>query len=160
MNIGAVPAFINNNLRLKQLEHCCNISDSEAVIVDGAADNLEAIYDIRDELAKSGKRILVDDADCQLPTDQFERFTPLFESKDATPIDRALGRDQIQMNDPFCLIFTSGTTGLPKAAPYTHQAALKSCTMKMMIGMKPGEVSYTGLVVRFKTFILYNFIRR
>ena len=32
-----------------------------------------------------------------------------------------------------------------KAAPYTHQAALKSCTIKMMIGMKPGEVAYTAL---------------
>ena len=51
----------------------------------------------------------------------------------------------IQANDPFCLIFTSGTTGLPKAAPYTHQAALKSCTMKMMVGMKPGEVCYSAL---------------
>ena len=76
---------------------------------------MEAIYDIRDELAKSGKRILVDDADCQLPTDQFERFTTIFESKDSTPIPRSLGRDQIEMTDPFCLIFTSGTTGLPKA---------------------------------------------
>ena len=43
VNIGAVPAFVNNNLRLKQLEHCFNISDSTAVIVDGAPDNLEAL---------------------------------------------------------------------------------------------------------------------
>lgn len=61
------------------------------------------------------------------------------------PMDRSLGRDKIEANDPFCLIFTSGTTGLPKAAPYTHQAALKSCTMKMMVGMKPGEVGYSAL---------------
>merc|ERR1711935_1227052 len=142
VNIGAVPAFVNNNLRLKQLEHCFNISDSEAIIVDGAADNLEALYDIRDKLAHL--RILVDDADCQLQSDQFERFVPMFDQKSKEPIPRSLGRDQIKMSDPFCLIFTSGTTGLPKAAPYTHQAAMKSCT-KMMIGMKPGEVAYTAL---------------
>ena len=52
--------------RLKQLTHCLNISDSSVVLVDGADDNIEAIYDIRDEILKSGKRILVDDADCQL----------------------------------------------------------------------------------------------
>ena len=59
------------------MTHCLNISDSEAVLVDGAADNLEAIYDVREEILKAGKRILVDDPDCQLPNEHFERFTDL-----------------------------------------------------------------------------------
>ena len=159
INIGAVPAFINNNLRLvlyiidhislffrlKQLTHCLNISDSSVILVDGADDNLEAIFDIREEILKSGKRILVDDADCQLPSSDFERFTPLLENKSVEAIPRSWGRDQIQQNDPFCLIFTSGTTGLPKAAPYTHQAAQKSCSFKYVMGMKPGDVNYCAL---------------
>ena len=59
------------------MTHCLDISDSEAVLVDGAADNLEAIYDVREEILKAGKRILVDDPDCQLPNEHFERFTDL-----------------------------------------------------------------------------------
>merc|ERR1719443_1694660 len=127
----------------------CLLQDDKIItyqgLVDGAADNLEAIYDVREDILKAGKRILVDDPDCQLPNEHFERFTDLVNNHNTDPLDRSLGRDKIQANDPFCLIFTSGTTGLPKAAPYTHQAALKSCTMKMMVGMKPGEVGYSAL---------------
>ena len=63
--------------RHKQLTHCLDISDSQAILIDGADDNIEAIYDVREQILKSGKRILVDDPDCQLPSEHFERFTDL-----------------------------------------------------------------------------------
>ena len=73
-SVGATPAFINNNLRGKQLLHCLKLSDSEFVIVDGDDSNLEAIFNAKEEILKNGMRIVVDDKNCQLPSPEFEVY--------------------------------------------------------------------------------------
>jgi len=53
------------------------------------------------------------------------------------------GRNKIEHTDPVCLIFTSGTTGLPKAAPLTHKHTMKTVNQKILLNSKPGDVQYS-----------------
>ena len=118
VTIGASPAFINNNLRGKQLMHCLNLSDSKFVITDGDDANLEAIFESRDQIQKSGMRILVDDKNCQLPNSDFERLPDMVQNKSYDKVPREWGRGQIKHKDPgkqngkqifcFCEIFGRG----------------------------------------------------
>lgn len=76
---------------------------------------------------------------------EFERFNDMYEHRFPAPIPRELGRGQFKSTDPWSIIFTSGTTGLPKAAGLTHWSTMKMNTTKLMLGMKPGDVAYSGL---------------
>ncbi|CBY34022.1 unnamed protein product [Oikopleura dioica] len=145
LNVGATPAFVNNQLTGKQLLHCLRISDSEFIISDGSDALIEALFDVKEDVTELGLRILVDDKDAQLPSGEFERFTDMYEHRFPAPIPRELGRDQFKSTDPWSIIFTSGTTGLPKAAGLTHWSTMKMNTTKLMLGMKPGDVAYSGL---------------
>ena len=69
----------------------------------------------------------------------------MYEHRFPAPIPRELGRGQFKSTDPWSIIFTSGTTGLPKAAGLTHWSTMKMNTTKLMLGMKPGDVAYSGL---------------
>ena len=145
--------------------HCLNLSDSKFVITDGDDANLEAIFESRDEIKNAGMRILVDDKTCQLPNSDFERLPELVETKSYDKVSPDWGRRQIKHKDPgefvrknndifknsfefnkffkVCLIFTSGTTGLPKAAPISHQKSMKTYNCKIALKMKPGDVTYS-----------------
>jgi hypothetical protein len=71
-------ALINNNLRTKQLLHCLKLSDSKFLIVDGDDQNLEAIFDVRQEIENEGIRILVDHPDCQVFGEKtFNHYKPI-----------------------------------------------------------------------------------
>ena len=72
LNVGATPAFVNNQLTGKQLLHCLKISDSEFIIADGSDELLEALFDVKDDVKNMGLRILVDDKNAQLPRNVFE----------------------------------------------------------------------------------------
>ena len=61
------------------------------------------------------------------------------------PVPAEFGRGQLQHTDHACLIFTSGTTGLPKAAPLTHKSMMKTYNQKIGLKMAPGDVQYNAL---------------
>ena len=69
----------------------------------------------------------------------------MYEPRFPAPIPRELGRGQFKSTDPWSIIFTSGTTGLPKACGLTHWSTMKMNTTKLMLGMKPGDVAYSAL---------------
>jgi fatty-acyl-CoA synthase len=108
--IGVVVGLINHNLTDKALAHCVNIADAKMIIT--GAD--------QDENVRSAASLF--DGDPKVWTfggQEGEDLTgPLNGASDARP-DRS-HREHLRGKDLCLYVYTSGTTGLPKAAKLTQ----------------------------------------
>jgi len=113
--IGVVTALINNQLAGLPLAHCLNISGAGHVIVD--PETAPAFEAARPLLEKTVREWVLGPAH----GDQRDLVQAL-KSCSQLPPDRSV-RDDLRAHDTALLIFTSGTTGMPKAARITHVRA-------------------------------------
>ncbi|MGE3143134.1 MAG: AMP-binding protein, partial [Hyphomonadaceae bacterium] len=108
--VGVITALINSNLMGAPLAHCLAISNAAHVIVEHA---LIAAYEaVAPTLAQA--LTLWDDEGA------------LEDALGAMPATRppASLRAGLKITDPALLVYTSGTTGAPKAAKITHLRAM------------------------------------
>jgi acyl-CoA synthetase (AMP-forming)/AMP-acid ligase II len=114
--IGAIPALINYNLTSKPLIHCVAVADAKLFIFDSEISaNVEGI---KESLAEAGIRTicLVDPSDTTGNVSWTECIThATIASQSASRPPDSLRSGPI-LTDMEMLMFTSGTTGLPKGA--------------------------------------------
>ena len=114
--VGVVTSLLNNQLSGHSLAHCLSIGESKHAIVEGELG--EAYLSACDS----------DDLDVQawVVDGEFEGgrdfAAALSRQSDQRP-DVSV-REEVKPRDPVLKMFTSGTTGLPKAALMTHIRAL------------------------------------
>ena len=109
--IGVVSGLINHNLSGEGLAHCVNIADAKAVIM--GADQAEQIESAKPHLTGAPTMwALADQQDAKNLQDA------LASQPDARP-DRS-HRAHLRGKDICLFVYTSGTTGLPKAAKLTQ----------------------------------------
>jgi fatty-acyl-CoA synthase len=113
--IGVVTALINNQLAGLPLAHCLAISGASHVIVD--AETSPVFEAARALLERPMQQWILGPAH----GDQRDLVQAL-KSCSQLPPDRGV-RDDLRGRDTCLYIFTSGTTGLPKAARITHVRA-------------------------------------
>ncbi len=111
--VGVVSALINNNLSGDALAHCVNISGAGHVIYgadqDGAIDSVEGKLEGDPQLWTLGGKTSNSRAD----------YAAALEGEPTDRPDRA-HRADLRGKDLALYVYTSGTTGLPKAARLTH----------------------------------------
>ena len=109
--IGCAPAMLNYNLKGESLIHCLKVSDVRLVLVDSDPDCRARFDGVKDEIESSlGVRsVCVDEA----------LLRDISSSKIQVPDDEY--RSKVDGPSPSCLLYTSGTTGLPKAGVFHMQ---------------------------------------
>ena len=128
--IGAIPAFINYNLRGEALVHCVKKATTKLMFVDPAV--AEALTEeVRGSL--SDVRIVMMD----------EKF-----EADAIATDPIRYPDEVRYinrgEEIAILIYTSGTTGLPKAAVVSWaKVIVAGGFVPVWAGLRPTDIFYT-----------------
>ena len=152
--IGAVAGLINTNLTGRPLTHCITTTESKLCIV--GEERVSALNEIKSELS------LAEGRDYFFVPDQGNEAAPnwardLKEAAADAPGTDPSAQPENKLGDTALYIFTSGTTGLPKAAVMSNRRFLTTATLAAMGGLrlKPEHRMYnclplyhaTGLVV-------------
>lgn len=142
--LGVVVAFINTQVQGAVLEHAIETTASDVVIVGE-----ECVARFIETPALASKKVwLIADAELtekpDLPNWIDTSFDADVASRDGSSCQ--LARGATDGETPTLLIFTSGTTGLPKAAIYSHMRWLTSGdVMAETISATPDDVFYCCL---------------
>lgn len=127
--IGCAPALLNYNLKGESLVHCLRISGVKIVLVDSDPDCQARVAKAQGQIEKELgiRRITVTSA----------LITEVHSHTVDVPDDSFRGH--VTGPSPTCLLYTSGTTGLPKAGMYTVQRYHeRGNPSSLPYGQKPG----------------------
>ncbi|OEY67961.1 long-chain-acyl-CoA synthetase [Marinobacter sp. X15-166B] len=143
--IGAVTTFINYHLSGNPLRHVLESTQVKTVLV---GEECVAPFLATPECAQ-WPQWLIPDSETPASDEQLAHFDTAFarelDRADTRRPDRQL-RAHIRAEDPMLYIFTSGTTGLPKAAKYSHMRWMSSGdVMEITLATTTDDVFYCCL---------------
>ncbi len=143
--LGAITAFLNYNLSGRPLLHALQSTRAKAVVVGeecvGVFGETEGLSGYPHWLVPDAEKPARKPLAAQLD----QRFYTAVQTADTAAPDPA-GRAGVRAEDDMLYIFTSGTTGLPKAAKYSHMRWMSSGdVMKVTLEVSPADVFYCCL---------------
>ncbi len=142
--LGAVASLINPNQRGEVLLHSIRLTRGSLFIV--GEELLEAFEEIRQgvELTEADLLLYQPESEGSGAPAGYEDLGEAIRSQPETNPD-STGR--VRMGDPFAYVFTSGTTGLPKASIQTHRRWFSAMYWfgKIVMGLGPGDIHYCPL---------------
>ena len=120
--IGAIGSLVNYDLREKSLTHCLKKTLGKVIIVDQEC--FEGFESIKDDLELSDQKLcfLKEASSMSCPNG----YIDLSSAVTRFPVNNPTTVADVILNDPLVFIFTSGTTGLPKAAIFPHQRIIST----------------------------------
>ncbi|XP_037230280.1 long-chain fatty acid transport protein 6-like isoform X3 [Falco biarmicus] len=137
--LGCVVAFLNFNVRSRSLLHCVMSCEPKILVV--GADLLGTLEEILPNLQKDIS-VWIMTKDSAFPSvhtllDKIEAA-----SEDPVPVNQ---RSADNLKSSALYIFTSGTTGLPKAAVISHMQVLKGAAGLWAFGAAAEDIIYVTL---------------
>lgn len=115
--LGVVSSLMNPKQKGKVLLHSINLTCKDVYVV--GEEMLEAFEEIRPDLNITGDEntyYLPDGTNCNVPAG-FQDLNSLIEPM---PEENPDTTKHVKLSDPYAYVFTSGTTGLPKASVQLH----------------------------------------
>ena len=143
IKIGAIAGLLNHNQRGEVLAHSLGLIAPRVILVGGECH--EAFDSVRDDAAAKSAVLawLADGDDAPVPEGQtdLDVASAMLSAADPAEVDR------IKAGQPAFYIFTSGTTGMPKAAVMSHTRWLRAMAGIGLasLRMRPSDVFYCPL---------------
>ncbi|WP_053149892.1 long-chain-acyl-CoA synthetase [Pseudomonas sp. Pf153] len=141
--VGAVSAMVNTSQTGDALVHSLALVAPVAVVVGD--ERVPAYNDVRSRTALSSARTwwVADEQNTGIP----EGFVDLMGNSQGYPGDNPSSSRQVFFNDPCFYLYTSGTTGLPKAGVFRHGRWMRTSTSFGLIAldMQPHDILYCTL---------------
>ncbi|PBJ17497.1 Long-chain-fatty-acid--CoA ligase FadD17 [Pseudomonas ogarae] len=145
--VGAVSAMLNTSQTGDALVHSLALVNPVAVVVGD--ERVAAFNDIRERTTLSSSRTwwLADQDRADIPSDAPSGFIDLMAGSEDYPSDNPASSRQVFCNDPCFYLYTSGTTGLPKAGVFRHGRWMRTSTSFGLIAldMQSDDVVYCTL---------------
>lgn len=145
--VGAISAMLNTSQTQQALVHSVNLVEPVAIIVGGEL--VEAYSAIREQVAIDATRTwCVADQDTFRDTGEVPAgFINLMRACADCLSDNPVSSQQVYLDDPCFYLYTSGTTGLPKAGVFKHGRWVKTSTVFGLVAldMRPDDVVYCTL---------------
>ncbi len=117
--IGAITSLINIDLREMSLAHCLKLTPGKFIIVsENCYDSFNVVQSDLDLSQDQIMYFLPDQSLISIP----EGFVDLSQEVKNFPVDNPLTTIDVKTSDIITYIFTSGTTGFPKATKFAHAA--------------------------------------
>jgi citronellyl-CoA synthetase len=134
--IGVTASLINTNLRDTPLAHCIRITGSSKCIV--GAELAHALAEIKDQLDLDESRdfLWVPDRTGGATAQPGNWTVDLQARVDQAPTGNPAETAEITLGENAFYIFTSGTTGLPKAAVLSNRRYLASAALAATAGLR------------------------
>ncbi|MHA7809900.1 MAG: long-chain-acyl-CoA synthetase [Marinobacter adhaerens] len=155
--LGVACAMLNTSQRGKVLEHSINLIEPKMVVV--GEELVEAFDGIKTDLKTAHPQpfqFLADTNTLNAFGDAPTGYSNMAEQVSTFNSDAPVLSDAPKMGDTAIYLFTSGTTGLPKAAPGSHRKFIMAYGGfgLMSLAMKPEDVLYCTLPLYHGTALL------
>ncbi len=142
--IQAIASLINSNQRLQVLTHSIN-QDNDGYFVVGE-ELADAFEEVRADIVSPGRKVFIgirDKGENAFP----EYFVRLDEILSRFPKSNLKGVNRIQSGTSFAYIFTSGTTGMPKASIQKHRKWIQCLYWfgKVNLDLNSDDVMYVSI---------------
>lgn len=155
--LGAIAGLINTNLTRIQLVHCIDLIASKKCIF--GEEQLESLNEVRPELTLTdGKDFIFvrDQGESPPPNWAIELDSTNQSQDDSNPAETT----EVAIRDTAFLVFTSGTTGLPKAAIISNKRTLPAGMLSAdaILRLNQDDIMYNCLPLYHATGLLLGFI--
>ena len=155
--LGVGCAMLNTSQKGKILEHSINLIEPKMVVV--GEELVEAFNGVKAEINTHHPKpfqFLADTNTLNAFGDAPDGYTNMAEQVSSFNSDNLMLSDSPKMGDTAIYLFTSGTTGLPKAAPGSHKKFIKAYGGfgLMSLAMEPEDVLYCTLPLYHGTALL------
>ena len=142
--IGVIASLINIDMREMSLAHCLNLTPGKLIIVDeNCYENFSAVESDLDLSKDQLLYFLPESAKIPIP----EHFINLAQEVKKFPTDNPLNTNEIKTSDIIAYIFTSGTTGFPKATRFAHYTMVACFHLfgQVIAEFTPDDTMYVAL---------------